>query len=684
MGLKDSFAVNGRFLTQTPTGVQRYALNVLKALDEADDGEADHGGVAAPLFVPPGAADPGLKSFDRIEIGNRLKGHAWEQCALPLRWSGPFLNLCNTAPVLKNNQIVCIHDGNVFAAPDSYSLAFRTVYKSMQPVLVKRSMRVATVSHASARQLARYLPIEAKDIAVLPNGYEHVLQWNADMAQTAPGIVQSVASRSRRYVFALGSRARHKNLSLLSKIAADLDALGIDIVVAGGDFGIFSENAAEQHGNIIMAGRVSDDDIAYLLKHALCLVFPSLNEGFGLPVVEAMALGCPVISSYHSSMAEVCGDAALLASPFDPAEWIRHVEALKNSASLADDLRARGFVQMRKFSWRETAAGYRELLDEPTTRLAPPQPSSPPIGKVAVAIATRGRPAVVSQTIRHLLSTQTLKPERVIISCVERSDAGDLADDDRVEVLIGKPGLPAQRNNALDHLPAGIDVVVFLDDDFVADPNWLATAVRAFADESSVVGFTGRVVADGIKGPGISFAEAVRLVDQAPASDGPGWERPFSPYGCNMAYRVSAIGTNRFDERLVLYGWLEDRDFGASLAKKGGDLVKCAEAYGVHMGVKVGRVSGQRLGYSQVINPIYLRRKGTMTTKQAIGQIWRNMSMNFAKSLRPEPFIDRRGRVRGNLTALFDLLRGQINPEKAASLEVQPAKLDRLGGGVAR
>ncbi len=679
MGLKDSFAVNGRFLTQTPTGVQRYALNVLKALDEANDGD-----VLTPLLVPPGAVDPGLKSFERLEIGSRLKGHAWEQCALPLNWRGPLLNLCNTAPVLKKSQIVCIHDGNVFAAPDSYSLAFRTAYKSIQPVLAKRATRIATVSHASARQLARYLPIDAKDIAVLPNGYEHVLQWNADAADIAPGIVGSIASRSRRYVFALGSRAKHKNLSLLSKIAAELDALGIDIVVAGGDFGIFNEGTAEQHSNVIIAGRVSDDDIAYFLKHALCLAFPSLNEGFGLPVVEAMALGCPVVSSYHSSMAEVCGDAALLASPFNPAQWLRHIENLKNSGSLADDLRAKGFVQMQKFSWRNTAAGYRELLEEPTTRLAPPQSAPAPIGKVAVAIATRGRPAVVSQTVRHLLDTQTLAPERVILSCVDRSDAGDLADDDRVEVIAGKAGLPAQRNNVLDQLPSGIDVLVFLDDDFVADPNWLATAARTFADESSIVGFTGRVVADGIKGPGISFFEAVRLVEEAPPVNGPGWERQFSPYGCNMAYRVSAIGDNRFDERLVLYGWLEDRDFGASLAKKGGDLVKCAEAYGVHMGVKVGRVSGQRLGYSQVINPIYLRRKGTMTTKQAIGQIWRNMSMNFAKSLRPEPFIDRRGRVRGNLAALLDLLRGRINPETAASLDVPPTKLEGLGGGVAR
>jgi glycosyltransferase involved in cell wall biosynthesis len=679
MTASHGFAVNGRFLTQTPTGVQRYALNVLSAMNDAEKV-----GAPIPLLVPANTADPGLAMFERIEVASPLKGHAWEQLSLPHRWKGPLLNLCNTAPAFKDDQIVCIHDGNVFAAPESYSRAFRGVYQTLHPMLARRAARIATVSHASARQLARYLPIEAKDIAVLPNGHEHVFTWDAGAAKIAPPIVDGILSRARQYVFALGSRARHKNLAILSTISAELDALGIDIVVAGGDFGIFSDNLTDNRPNIIMAGRVSDDDLAYFLKHALCLAFPSLNEGFGLPIVEAMALGCPVVSSYHSSMAEVCGDAALLASPFEPVQWVRHVASLKGSMALREDLRGRGRDQASKFSWKTTADGYRQLMQEPARRLASSIPARPQVAKIAVAVATRGRPVVVSQTLRHLMATQTHPPDAVIVSCVERADAGDLVDDDRVTVLTGKMGSSVQRNNALDHLPAGIDVVVFLDDDFVADPNWLASALQAFTDESRVVGLTGRVVADGIKGPGIPFDEAVRLVETAPISAEPHWERPFSPYGCNMAFRVQAIGDTRFDERLVLYGWLEDRDFGASVAKKGGDLVKCGQAHGVHMGVKVGRTSGDRFGYSQVINPLYLRRKGTMTTKQAIGQIWRNITMNLAKYPRPEPFIDRRGRVRGNLLALSDLLRGRGNPENAALLDTLPSKPERLGKGVAR
>ena len=165
-----------------------------------------------------------------------------------------------------------------------------------------------------------------------------------------------------------------------------------------------------------------------------------------------------------------------------------------------------------------------------------------------------------------------------------------------------------------------------------------------------------------------SFGEAVRIMKEADSKLDWSYIEPYSPYGCNMAFRLSAIGSLRFDERLVLYGWLEDRDFGAALAKRGGRLVKCAAARGVHMGVKAGRVSGDRLGYSQIVNPIYMLRKGTMTIGQVADHLFRNITSNVARAVRPEPFIDRRGRLRGNLRGLADVLRGRIEPERASAI----------------
>jgi GT2 family glycosyltransferase len=288
---------------------------------------------------------------------------------------------------------------------------------------------------------------------------------------------------------------------------------------------------------------------------------------------------------------------------------------------------------------------------------------------IAVVVATLGRPDIVTATLSHLLETQTLKPAAVIVSCVVPEDAGDAANLPAVTVVTGPPGLPAQRNAALAALPPGIDVVVFYDDDFVAEADWLAAAARTFRDEPQIVAFTGRVLADGIKGPGLRFDEAVAIVTAVDRSCSWSLIEPYSPYGCNMAFRFSAIGDLRFDERLVLYGWLEDRDFAATLAKRGGRLVKCASACGVHMGVKSGRVAGDRLGYSQIVNPIYLLRKGTMTVGQVASHLFGNIMSNVARAARPEPFIDRRGRLRGNLRGLADVLQGSLEPERAMAIQ---------------
>lgn len=663
MSTMPSFAINGRFLTQNTTGVQRYALNVVRALD-AELARKNERGV---IIAPRDARDPDLLATRLIRHG-RLSGHAWEQISLPGEWGGRLLNLCNTAPALKSDQIVCIHDANVFAAPDSYNAAFRILYRTLQPLLARRSARIATVSHAAARQIARHLPIRSEEIAVLPNGHEHALHWDPSRARIAPEFLEKIAGTSGRpFVLAFGSQARHKNLGLLVEAAPGFDELGVDLVIAGGDSGIFATSALEGRRNVHLIGRVSDDDLALLLERALCLAFPSWTEGFGLPIVEAMARGCPVIASRCASMPEVCGDAALLASPSDPSAWVDHVRALMGSSGLRSDLVGRGRERVRLFSWSETADGYLDLLARPMEWPIRSAPSTPALPGVSVVVATRGRPETVALTIRHLLATQSLKPEAVIVSCVDPADAGDLVDHPSVTIVTGPPGLAAQRNTALARLPATSEIVVFFDDDFVADADWLAAAAQTFRDEAQVVGFTGHVVADGITGRGIGFEEAVSLLEAPPVADR-AWVEPYSPYGCNMAFRVEAIGNIRFDERLVLYAWLEDRDFGARMGEHGGRLIKSAKALGVHMGIKSGRVSGVRLGYAQIVNPLYLLRKGSMTLAQAAGQMFRNVASNFGKALWPEPFIDRRGRMKGNLIAFIEIIRGRLEPERAAVL----------------
>jgi glycosyltransferase involved in cell wall biosynthesis/GT2 family glycosyltransferase len=656
------FAVNGRFLTQPVTGVQRYAWNVCAAINASLSGLEAHAPIIAPLSAP----DPGFSAMPLVSTGP-LSGQLWEQSVLPARWRGRLLNLGNLGPIVKTDQVICIHDANIFVEPESYGMSFRLVYSALQHVLAKRAARIATVSAESARQIARYLPVRATDIVVLPNGHEHALAWDPASARIGPSALS--AADERGFVLALGSRARHKNLQLLINIAPEIAGMGLDVVIAGGGADIFTQEVLPSLPNVKMIGHVTDHDLAYLMDRAVCLAFPSWTEGFGLPIVEAMARGCPVISSDRASMPEVCGDAALMAPPDNPAAWIRHLRRLVASPELRQDLVARGREQMALFSWAKTASGYLDLMRDPTVRPSLHPASEPKSMKIAVVIATLGRPAIVTATLSYLLKTQSLTPAAVIVSCVAREDAGDAADLPNVTVVTGRPGLPAQRNAALEALPPGIDIVVFFDDDFVAEAKWLAAAARTFREEPEIVAFTGRILADGIKGPGLSFEEAVRIVETA--DHRATWSRiePYSPYGCNMAFRLSAVGDLKFDERLVLYGWLEDRDFGGALAKRGGSLIKSAHACGVHMGVKSGRVAGDRLGYSQIVNPIYLLRKGTMSLGQVARHLFMNISSNVARAPSPEPFIDRRGRLRGNLRGVADVLRGRLEPDRAAAIQ---------------
>jgi len=129
-----------------------------------------------------------------------------------------------------------------------------------------------------------------------------------------------------------------------------------------------------------------------------------------------------------------------------------------------------------------------------------------------------------------------------------------------------------------------------------------------------------------------------------------------------MSFRSSLIGDLRFDERLVLYGWQEDIDFTSQMRSRG-RVVCVTSITGVHLGIKTGRVSGKRFGYSQVANAIYLIRKGTVPASFALPLMFRNITANLAKSLWPEPYVDRRGRLYGNALAILHIAMGRIEPE---------------------
>ncbi len=285
--------------------------------------------------------------------------------------------------------------------------------------------------------------------------------------------------------------------------------------------------------------------------------------------------------------------------------------------------------------------------------------------RIAIGIATRGRPAILASVLADL-KRQTRAPDRIIVCHVT---AEDVTGCTGAEFITAAAGLPKQRNAIMD-AATDCDVVLFLDDDFLCAPDYLRVLEATFAARPDMVVATGTVVADGANGPGYSLAEGAALLaaDTPPAY--PSATTPhFNGYGCNMAFRMDVVRAQgiRVDERLPLYAWYEDIDVTRQLGRHGA-ILRLAGARGVHLGSKSGRVTQVRLGYSQVVNPVYLARKGTFPWNHAIPSAARHCLANLVRSIKPEPWADRWGRFRGNMIGVWDLLRGRAAPERILEL----------------
>ncbi|MDM0075419.1 glycosyltransferase [Variovorax sp. J2P1-59] len=690
--------INGKFLQRSTSrsGVYRVARELLVGLDTL---LAHNPALAAAMpcrLIVPGEPDASLRlrcirvesdrrQGERGPLMDRLHGALWEQMVLPRRTQGDTLiSLCNIAPVSYRNAFTMVHDAQVYSAPDSYSRAFRTWYRLVLPRLGKRNKALLTVSGYSRTQLAHFGVADAARIRVIHNGCDHVLRLVPDAAK-----VESSGLSGKRYVVALANVQPHKNIAMLLK-AFHAPALR-EVTLAL--FGPATREDFERQGhavppNVQFLGFISDEQLAGLLREAVALAFPSTTEGFGLPPLEAMLLGCPVIAAPCGSLPEVCGDAVLWAGPHDPTQWAAQIVRLCDDHDLRDDLRSRGRTHAAQFTWDRAARRLLEtvlgqaLADTGLMQAVPatdPVSRPSPVGeeacvlmksarlKIAIAIATAGRRDMVAETV-GLLAHQSRMADELLI-CPARDEDFDpscLRDyAGEVRVLRGPVGLPMQRNVLLDATDA--DVVIFFDDDFLPSSDYVAEVEMLFTTCPEVVVATGKLLADGILGPGLVHAEGLRILAQA----GPNIEQrsltsTYNGYGCNMAIRMQAVRQHgvRFDERLPLYAWLEDVDFSRQLASHG-SVVQAARLRGVHLGAKgSGRSPGRRLGYSQVANPLYLARKGTMRWSLALKHMAKNLLANSMRSLSPEPWVDRRGRLAGNCLAMWDCVRGQLDPQR--------------------
>ena len=342
--------INGRFLTQPMTGVERYAYSMCKAMARLQQPFT----IVCPQAPIHQDYDVSGLTIVHYGIGN---SHFWEQCVLPFFFLGKkdylVLSFTGLGSVLIRHKVMTVHDLSFLYNRSWFSKAYYWWYRIMTPLAIKTSRHLITVSQFSKQEIMRFYPF-------IQEGQISVAYGAVD--STRFHRLSSVPAPEHPFALAVSSIDPRKNFPMLVKAFKGIE--GCQLYIVGKQNHVFSQQNGldEAIPNVNFLGRVSDEELRRLYNQAVCFIFPSIYEGFGLPLLEAMTCGCPVLASDIPVFREVCGDAAIYFNPYDEAS-IRNAIAhfLSLNKEEQEMLQTAGYEHAQRYSWEQSARGIIDL-----------------------------------------------------------------------------------------------------------------------------------------------------------------------------------------------------------------------------------------------------------------------------------------------------------------------------------
>jgi glycosyltransferase involved in cell wall biosynthesis len=369
-----SIAMNGSMLDEQPTGVGVYSFNLINhlfCLYEKDSGKT------MTVFTPTQTLLN--KDLKVVKLSALLQSSKygkvaalcrflWNTFSYPFQARGYDLLISPTThgSFLLKNQVITIHD--LLSLRYKHISAHQRLYfKYLLPLLVSRAELILTVSETTRQDIIRFLKCPEEKVKVVYNGYDESSYYQ--QAEKDDVIYREYGFKD--YLLAVGPTYPHKNLEMLLLAYHELRPAirsRHPLVIAGGKkeyTNYLKRRAKELHlgTDVYFTGYIPMRLMPSLYREAHALIFPSLYEGFGIPLLEAMACGCPVAVSSTSSMPEVCGEAALYFDPANKNAIRAAIEQLIFDETTCCRLREKGLIQVQKFSWERTARKIKTLLD---------------------------------------------------------------------------------------------------------------------------------------------------------------------------------------------------------------------------------------------------------------------------------------------------------------------------------